>query len=131
LLLPNEDGRFDVSQLPAFDKSFAAELPNAEWMRRTYLVEPLKGLNWTGDARHDGAVYAFHVDGRIYGYLLVLPASRLVDPPSATRLSMSGVDYRPLINTAWVDPTSHLAYICFIERGDLEALQRALYPHSA
>ena len=131
LLKPNDDGRIDVSGLPPFDDSFAFQLPGPEWMRQTHMTEELKGVDWTGDARHDGAVYAFHVGGRVYGYLLTLPASRLTNPPSAARLSATGAVYRPLINTAWVDQTSGLAHICFVERGDLDDLLRALYPHAA
>ena len=131
LLEFDDDGRIDVSSLPRFDNSFSFQLPGAEWMRQTHMMADLKGIDWTGDTRHDGAVYAFHVGGRINGYLLVLPASRLVDPPAATRLSVTGAVYRPVINTAWVDETSGLAYICFVERGDLDELLRALYPHAA
>src|SRR5690606_7430478 len=49
----------DIADLPAFDQSFSFELPDPAWMRNTVMVSELKGLEWTGDGRHDGAIYEF------------------------------------------------------------------------
>jgi hypothetical protein len=95
------------------------------------MLTEMKGLDWTGDGRHDGAIYEFHVDRRIHGYLLILPSTRISDPPVRTRLAAVDIDYQPAPNVAWVDPRSKLAYICYVDRGDLEMLQRVLQPHAA
>lgn len=131
-LLPTSgQGSIDLSALPKFDDNFAVELPDAAWMGQTVMVTELKGLDWTGDNRHDGAIYEFHVNRRIHGYLLILPSTRITDPPASTRMSLSDLGYQPVPNTAWVKPDMHLAYICYVDQGDLETLLHALYPHSA
>ena len=125
------DGTIDVRALPAFDEGFAVSLPNSSWLRRTVQVADIKGLDWTGDGRHDAAVYEFQA-GRVHGYLLILPSSRLVDPPKISLLSTTDVDYQPAMNTAWTDAEQGLTYICYVDAGgDLETLQRLLSPHTA
>lgn len=121
----------DTSKLAAFDKSFEVELPDPAWVRNTGMVSELKGLDWNGDDRHDGAIYEFRVGRRIRGYLLVLPATRITNPPDSTRMSATNIGYQPVPNTAWVNPTTKLAYICYVDQGDLQTLQRLLYPHAA
>jgi hypothetical protein len=132
-LIPTQaDGvTIDISDLSSFDESFAFELPDPAWMRNTIMVSELKGLHWRGDDRHDGAFYEFRVGRRIHGYLLVLPATRLTDPPDSTRLSASNIGYQPVPNAAWVNSSRKLAYICYVDQGDLQTLQRLLYPHAA
>jgi hypothetical protein len=133
--IPATDGAIDaatIARLPAFDeRNFAFELPDPAWERTSLMVDRLKGLDWTGDGRHDGAIYEFTVGRRVHGYLLVVPASRISDPPASTRLSASNLGYLPVPNTAWVNPTTKLAYICYVDQGDLQTLQRLLYPHAA
>jgi hypothetical protein len=134
-LIPVTDNAIDattIAKLPAFDgRSFAFELPDSAWERTSLMVSPLKGLDWTGDDRHDGAIYEFSVGRGIHGYLLVLPATRITEPPNSTRMSATNIGYRPVLNTAWVNPTTKLAYICYVDQGDLQTLQRLLYPHAA
>jgi hypothetical protein len=61
----------------------------------------------------------------------VLPATRITESPKSTRMSATNIGYRPVLNTAWVNPTTKLAYICYVDQGDLQTLQRLLYPHAA
>lgn len=130
--VPTVDGAIDLSELVDFDdRSFAVALPSPGWSNKTERVS-LKGLHWTGDARHDGALYEFTAaGGRIHGYLLVVPAARISDPPELTRMSTSGIAYEPVPNTAWIGSGGDYVYICFVDQGDLPRLQRLLYPQAA
>jgi hypothetical protein len=127
--LPVENGAIDISKLPTFDGSFEFPFPDRAWERTTSVS--LKGLDWTGDDRHDAAIYEFSIGRRVHGYLLVLPADRISDPPNSTRVGTSNMGYQPVPNTAWINPRSHTVYICYVDQGDLPALQRLLYPLSA
>lgn len=129
--LPVVEGAIDVSALPAFDGSFDIELPDTAWERVTASIGNSKGLDLTGDGRHDAAIHEFAVGRRVHGYLLVLPANRISDPPESTRMGTSNVGYQPVPNTAWRSPRSELVYVCYVDQGDLATLQRLLYPLAA
>lgn len=129
--LPVTEGTIDLADLSGFDESFSFELPDTAWERMTAGVGSLKGLDLTGDGRHDAAVYEFRAGGRVHGYLLVLPANRISDPPESTRMGTSNVGYQPVPNTAWRSPRTELVYVCYVDHGDLTTLQRLLYPLAA
>jgi hypothetical protein len=125
------DGRFDLAFLPGFDDNFQPGLPDRQW-ERVWMSEPL-GLDWTGDGRHDGALLEFRTHGGqpVHGALLVVPVAAVADPPERTFLSTAGMVYAPTENTAWISADRALVYICFVGPGQLQRLQRQLYPQSA
>ncbi|MGE3999412.1 MAG: hypothetical protein AB7I48_04295 [Planctomycetaceae bacterium] len=125
------DGQIDLSGLSAFDESFTLEQPAGRWDRVEF--DNPRGIDWSRDGRHDAAILPFVTNGRqpVRGYLLILPAAALADPPTRTFLSAADVNYTPLENTAAANATGDLVYLCFTDPGKLDDLQRLLYPQSA
>lgn len=125
------DGTIVSSQLEEFDEAFGVSLPDPAWLQHTVAVADLKGIDWDRDQTDDAAVYEFRAGRVLHGYLLIVPTSRISDPPTQTQFSTSGIEYDPVTNTVWNDPRSGLTYICYVDQGDLETLRRTLYPLTA
>lgn len=125
------DGQIALDGLTPFDESFPLEEPAGDWGRVEF--DAALGLDWTDDGRHDAAILPFVAGGRepLRGYLLIVPAAGVADPPSRTYLSAADVNYVPLENSACTNAAGDLVFVCFTSPGRLDDLVRLLYPQSA
>lgn len=112
-----------VPALVEFDGGFDAPLPDAVW-RDAVGTAIAGGLDLDGRPGHDAAVYRFAA-ARITGVLVILPRSRVLDPPSETVPRRNNSRYLPQPQVAW--SVGECVYICVLERGSLEDLQRQFY----
>ncbi len=126
--LPFEDGAIDIRTLTAFDGSFDATLPSHLWSN--WQAGDALGLDLDGNGTHDAAIYEF-ASKNTHGYLVVLPTSRLSDPPDRTFFNTANISYTPVTNVTWTAPADELVYLCFVNRGQLESLSRVLTPPAA
>lgn len=110
-----------------FDGSFPVSLPDAVW-RDAVGTAVAGGLDLDGRPGHDAAVYRFAA-GRIAGLLAILPRSRVLDPPSETVPRRNNSRYLPQPQVAW--SVGEYVYVCVLERGSLEDLQRQFYGGAA
>ncbi len=129
--LPVADGLLMWGRLDAFDDSFAIPLPDTAW--NGMLGQKATGLDLNGDQQHDAAIVPFDAGAqtRTRGYLMIVRASALADQPANSRLSLSGISYVPVPNTAWKSRDGQFVYVCFVEDGRLEGLYSRLYGSSA
>ncbi len=126
--LPFDKGTIDTNTLALFDGSFDAPLPSHMW--NNWQLQDAQGLDLDGDGTHDAAIYEFAYKST-HGYLVVLPTSRLSDPPDRTFFSTASISYMPVSNVTWTAPADELVYICFVDRGQLGTLSRVLTPPAA
>lgn len=108
---------------PAFDGRFAPPLPDAVWREVVGGGTPI-GIDLDGRTGHDGAVYRF-TSGRLAGILVVLPRSRVGDAPVESVPRRSNARYLPHPQVAWT--VGDCVYICVLQRGNLDDLQRQFY----
>ncbi|MCA9027919.1 MAG: hypothetical protein KDA86_22105 [Planctomycetaceae bacterium] len=126
--LPFENGGLDSTSLTNFDGSFDAPLPSGPWSE--WLQSEAAGLDLDGNGTHDAAIYEFAYRGT-HGYLLVLPVSRISDPPARTFFNTATISYTPATNVAWIAPTEKVVYLCLLDHGQLDTLSRVLTPAAA
>ncbi len=135
-LLSGFGAQADNLQNP-FDKNFAASLPQDGWDSRQLRLEGPFGYT---DAVHKstadlGAIYQFRLmlspGNTLSGRLLVIPASRISNPPPASSMlevaAVSSTDGN-YSSAAWSE--GDLVFICVVDghAGNFSALQRALAP---
>ncbi|MCA9076225.1 MAG: hypothetical protein KDA93_14445 [Planctomycetaceae bacterium] len=126
--LPFKNGTLNTTSLANFDSSFDAPLPSSRWT--SWQQSDAVGLDLDGNGTHDAAVYEFAYRGT-HGYLLVLPASRISDPPTRTFFNTATISYTPATNVAWTAPTEEVVYLCLLDQGQLDTLSRVLTPATA
>lgn len=110
-----------------FDGGFDAPLPDAVW-RDAVGGAAVGGLDLDDRPGHDAAVYRFTA-GRIAGVLVVLPRRHVLDPPAETVPRRTNSRYLPQPQVAWT--VGEYVYVCVLERGSLEELQRQFYGGAA
>lgn len=127
-------------ELPAFDGSFEADLPQGGWRsNRVEFAEGSLGYSSAHDGAHRVAVRRFSVWGQTHqrhdGLLLIVPVSDVADealpPPQGNYLSSGRAHYVDLPDgtslavVSWQE--SNRVYLCILPRGrSEEALRSAL-----
>lgn len=111
----------------AFDGSFEVSLPDTVW-RDAVGTSSAGGLDLDGRPGHEAACYRFAA-GRVAGVLVILPRSRVLDPPSETVPRRNNSRYLPQPQVAW--SVGEYVYVCVLERGTLEDLQHQFYGGAA
>jgi len=123
----------NLESLSEFDGNFTASLPRDGWNSGgiRFTTPAAKGFHKNRDGNHLMALYEFRFIGRegssLTGILLVIPESRIEDPPAAAYFSTSSAGYEPVPHAVW--KSNGLVYVCLIPDGDaraLDLLQRAL-----
>lgn len=110
-----------------FDGGFDADVNDAVWQEAIGRAAP-QGLDLDGRPGHDAAAYRF-ASGRVSGWLVVLPRSRIIDPPAASAPLRSQARYLPQPEVAW--SSGEQVYLCVLDRGSLDDLLREMYGGTA
>ena len=126
---PLSEDPLNLSAHPPFDGSFEATVEDLVW-REAATSKPV-GIDLDSHEGHDAAVYRFAAGrgGRISGLLVVMDAGRVSDPPAATVPTRQHSRYDPRPQVAWTK--GGRVYVCIIERGTLDGLQREMYGGTA
>jgi hypothetical protein len=120
------DAQRPFTSLKAFDGSFAPALPGrfSPWVSGGAL-----GVDLDAAAGHDAAIYRFTA-GEYSGYLVVIAAGRVSDPPKVAIPHSSQTNYQ-MQRVSWT--SADQVVVCYLEDDGprMEDFLRDLYPQSA
>lgn len=108
---------FDVRTLPEFNGELGPEDADPRW-RSLSQIGP-RGADIDNDGADDAAV--FPISG---GFLVVLPANRVSNPPSDRAPGNAAPAYSPVLHVAWTNNQS--MHICYLPGGNPQQLRQLL-----
>ncbi|MBL8849136.1 MAG: hypothetical protein JNG89_05610 [Planctomycetaceae bacterium] len=107
----------DVRSLPTVDEGFDLTAVDPRWLRLSQ-ADP-RGADLDNDGRQDAAVVP--IAG---GFVVVLPANRVTDPPAARAAGNATPAYLPALHVAWTH--NHSMHLCFLPGRSPRELQQLI-----
>jgi hypothetical protein len=118
----------EFASLPAFDGGFDSNPADPVW-RDAVAAGSAKGLSLDAAPGDDAAAYRF-AEGRVTGWLLVLPKSQVLAPPQETVPVHANFQYGVHSRVAWTAGES--VYVCVLDAGvSPHEMLRAFYGTTA
>ena len=108
---------FDIRSLPELDENFELNVADPRWLNLSKAAA--RGADIDNDGRQDAAVLP--IAG---GFLVVLPADRVTDPPAARAAGNGSMDYVPALHIAWTH--NHSMHVCVLPGGSPRQLQQLI-----